>query len=144
MNKVCMTAAIKKAIEFGKNAHEGQMYGNMPYIVHTQGVAELVAMRGFGEEYIITALLHDVVEDTEYEVHDIRIKFGCNIAEAVDAMTKREGEEYPDYLERVAENKIALTVKYYDVFYNHKIGGRNSKKYREAISFLKNKIDDEK
>lgn len=67
----------------------------------------------------VVALLHDVVEDTDYTINDLRnadhIKDYPEIIEAVDALTRRKGESYMDFIRRVSKNGIALCVKIHDL-----------------------------
>lgn len=67
---------------------------------------------------LTVAYLHDVVEDTDATVRDIEDVFGLEVADAVDAMTHREGEEYQEYVKRAMENSIARYVKYHDIVFN--------------------------
>lgn len=133
---------IAHAVKIAVNAHDGQMYGNNPYFYHPVSVASLVEKNGFPEDYVITAYLHDVVEDSSYKLEDIEYHFGPRIAEAVGAMSKRKDESYDEYLARVVANEIASVVKYFDVYHNHIISGRDTKKYRKAIAFLREKVWD--
>jgi len=131
---------VVKAVKICCNAHDGQMYGNDPYFYHPMMVAYLVGHLGYDIRYIITAYLHDVVEDTSYKLEDINHHFGPEIFDAVNALTKRDKEEYQEYLNRVVKNEIAGVVKYCDLYHNHKISGRDTKKYREAFEFLSNNV----
>lgn len=81
---------IIKAYEFAYNAHYGvRRRSGEPYIIHPISVARIVVKEiGLGYKSIISALLHDVVEDTEYTVEDIERLFGAKIASLVDGLTK--------------------------------------------------------
>ena len=80
---------ILLAFECAKTAHEGQKrLSGDPYIVHPVAVAEILADQGMDEESLITALLHDVVEDTEISLEDVKKKFGEQIAFLLDGVTK--------------------------------------------------------
>lgn len=63
----------------------------------------------------VVAVLHDVVEDTGYSLQDIEDRFGSTVGDAVDALTRREGEDYEEFIERVAANPIARRVKLADI-----------------------------
>ena len=81
-----------------------------PYVHHVLRVA--AAVRDEGPAYEVTAALHDAVEDTPLTLAAVRERFGDEVADAVDAMTKRPGEDYAaSYLPRVAANRIARVVK---------------------------------
>ena len=96
-------------------AHLGQVdkAGN-PYITHPLAVAEGVE----GEDAKIAALLHDTVEDTFVTNRTIRELFGDDVADAVDLLTHREGEDYFDYVRRAGKNPIARQVKLSDLRHN--------------------------
>ncbi|NPA81260.1 MAG: bifunctional (p)ppGpp synthetase/guanosine-3',5'-bis(diphosphate) 3'-pyrophosphohydrolase [Epsilonproteobacteria bacterium] len=80
---------VKNALDFAKKAHEGQFRkSGEPYIVHPILVASLVAAYGGDDVMIISALLHDVVEDTDHTIEDIVSIFGEEIANIVAGLTK--------------------------------------------------------
>ena len=81
---------VKKAFEFANEAHKGvRRRSGEPYILHPIAVAKIVVEEiGLGYKSIVTALLHDIVEDTEYTVEDIARLFGEKIASLVDGLTK--------------------------------------------------------
>lgn len=84
-----MTPAIERAIEFATEAHEGQKRkSGEPYIVHPMLVACIVAYYGGDEAMICSSLLHDVVEDTNFNLEDVSRLFGEDVASLVDALTK--------------------------------------------------------
>ena len=105
---------IKRAYEFAKNAHKGiRRRSGEPYILHPIAVAKIVSQEiGLGSTSICSALLHDVVEDTEYTVEDIEINFGKKIASIVDGLTKISGGIFGDKASAQAENfrKLLLTM----------------------------------
>lgn len=104
---------ISKAELIAQKAHAGQVdKAGEPYFNHPKRVAKNVA----GEEEIMVALLHDVVEDTEITLEHLKAEgFSNTVLEALDAITKREGESYDDFINRVKENPIALDVKLADL-----------------------------
>ena len=70
----------------------------------------------------IVAYLHDVVEDTNITLADLKeVGFDNDVIEAIDAITKRDGENYDDYIYRVSHNKIAKQVKIADMTHNSDI-----------------------
>ena len=83
-------AVVEKAFEFANNAHRnGRRRSGEPYMLHPIAVAQIVVDNiGLGYKSISAALLHDVVEDTDYTVEDIRAEFGDKIATLVDGLTK--------------------------------------------------------
>ena len=105
---------IKRAYNFAKSAHSGiRRRSGEPYILHPIAVAKIVSQEiGLGSTSICSALLHDVVEDTEYTVEDIRINFGDKIAQIVDGLTKISGGIFGDKASLQAENfrKLLLSM----------------------------------
>ena len=83
-------AVVKKAYEFANEAHKNvRRRSGEPYILHPIAVAQIVVKEiSLGYKAMAAALLHDVVEDTEYTVDDIRALFGAKIASLVDGLTK--------------------------------------------------------
>lgn len=81
---------VRKAFEFANNAHDGiRRRSGEPYMLHPIAVAKIVVSNiGLGYKSICAALLHDVVEDTDYTVEDLRRIFGDKIASLVDGLTK--------------------------------------------------------
>ncbi len=81
---------VIRAFEFANEAHKGvRRKSGEPYIIHPIAVAKIVVQEiGLGYKSIVTALLHDIVEDTEYTVEDIERLFGAKVASLVDGLTK--------------------------------------------------------
>src|SRR5579871_3242090 len=80
---------VKKAYEFAKRAHEGQMRkSGEPFIIHPFAVARIISELKLDPATISAALLHDVVEDCEVTLDEIRNEFGDEIATLVDGVTK--------------------------------------------------------
>ena len=115
-----MTKISKRELAFGivHNFFEGKKdLAGESYIEHLLYVKNAVS--DHGDDYAITALLHDVVEDTEASLEFLRhAGFSDAVVAAVDAITKREGEDYMDYLARVKANEIATVVKLADIKHN--------------------------
>ena len=105
---------ITKAFNFARQAHKGvRRHSGEPYIMHPLAVAKIVCKEiGLGSTSICSALLHDVVEDTDYTVEDIRNLFGDKIAEIVDGLTKISGGVFGTQASEQAENfkKLLLTM----------------------------------
>ncbi len=105
---------ITKAFNFANHAHKGvERASGEPYILHPLAVARIVCREmGLGSTSICSALLHDVVEDTDYTVEDIRNVFGDKIAQIVDGLTKIAGGIFGDKASAQAENfrKLLLTM----------------------------------
>lgn len=97
-------ARIEKAFRFANAAHDGiRRKSGEPYIIHPIAVAKIVAKDiGLGATSIVAAILHDVVEDTEYRLSDIESMFGEKVARIVDGLTKLSGD---------IDSRQALTLK---------------------------------
>ncbi len=134
-----------ETLEFVKKAFEEKKdKGGKPYIEHLLFVANKMET----EEEKIVALLHDIVEDIEGITLDTLRQMGYSekIVKAVDAMTKRKGEDYEDYLKRVKQNPIARKVKLADIEHNMDLSRienptekdyeRIEKKYKKALKLL--------
>lgn len=105
---------ITRAFEFANKAHYGvRRLSGEPYMMHPLAVARIVVREiGLGSTSICAALMHDVVEDTEYTTDDIRALFGDKIARIVDGLTKISGGVFGDKASEQAENfrKLLLTM----------------------------------
>ena len=107
-----MTTALSEAISIAVTVHDGQVdKAGQPYILHPLRV--MLAMGNDTDR--IAAVLHDVVEDNrDWQLADLA-GFGPDIVAAIDALTRREAEPYPDYIERLSGNEIAHRVKLADL-----------------------------
>ena len=105
---------ITKAFNFARQAHKGvRRLSGEPYIMHPIAVAQIACSEiGLGSTSICSALLHDVVEDTDYTVEDIENIFGAKIAQIVDGLTKISGGIFGEQASAQAENfkKLLLTM----------------------------------
>ncbi|HWM02515.1 MAG TPA: HD domain-containing protein [Actinophytocola sp.] len=107
------TFTLDDAIQVARRAHEGQLdKSGRPYIAHPLRVMGMVT----GTHQRMTAVLHDVVEDTDVTLDDL-VAAGCpdEVLAAVAAISKRPGEPQSDYLTRVLADPIALVVKRADI-----------------------------
>ncbi len=125
-------AKVQKAFNFADKAHEGQFRrtgDRLPFITHPLAVAKIVAAEmGFGSTTIAAAILHDVVEDTEYTIENIRTNFGNNIALIVDGMTKithvfnpkrtKQAATFINLILKISEDKRIAFVKIADRLHN--------------------------
>ena len=104
---------LGRAIELAKQHHEGQTdkAGN-PYIEHPLRVMNQVESK---EEKIV-AVLHDIVEDTDISLNDLRNEgFSEEVVSAVECLTKQDGENYDSYIERISFNPLAVKIKLADL-----------------------------
>lgn len=102
---------VRAALEQARSDHAGQVRngsGGMPYIEHPVTVAALLAEREYREEVLAAALLHDVVEDSETTLDELREKFGPEVAGLVGALT--DDQSIDSYTERKAEHRERLAA----------------------------------
>ena len=122
--------------------HEGQRdKAGKPYITHP----ERVAGRLSAPEEQVVAWLHDTVEDTGLTLREIENAFGPETAAAVDAVSRRPGEDWEDYLRRVKQNEVARKVKISDLIDNSNLSRipvvtlrdvDRQLKYNQALRYL--------
>jgi (p)ppGpp synthase/HD superfamily hydrolase len=110
------TDLTKKALRFAYEAHKDKYdKGGVPYVFHALHLAEQLE----GEKAVCVALLHDVVEDTEYTIEDIKnMGFPEEVTEAVLCITRPQGMSYMDYIRVVKTNALATQVKLLDLEHN--------------------------
>lgn len=104
---------IKEAFEFADKAHKGvKRRSGEPYILHPLAVAKIATKEiGLGTTSVVAALLHDVVEDTDYTVEDIASLFGSKVASIVDGLTKISGVMGSDTSQQAESfRKMILTL----------------------------------
>ena len=102
---------VGEALALASEAHAGQVRngsGGRPYIEHPIAVADLLERHGFGEELLAAALLHDVVEDSDTTVAELRERFGAEIAALVDALS--DDESIADYSARKREHRARVAT----------------------------------
>ena len=137
------TDMTKKALKLCFAAHKDQTdKSGMPYVFHPFHLAEQMP----DEETTIVALLHDVVEDTPYTLDDLReMGFSEKVLAALTLMTHDKSIPYMDYVAKIKENKIAMTVKLADLKHNSDLSRLDAvdekalkriEKYRQAIALL--------
>ena len=104
---------LGKAIELAKQHHKGQTdKAGKPYIEHPLRVMYQVE----SEEEKIVAVLHDIVEDTDISLDDLRNEgFSKEVVDAVECLTKQDGENYDSYIERISFNPLAVKIKLADL-----------------------------
>lgn len=113
------STAYHAALRFAERKHDGQFrIGGDPYITHPKAVAEIVRQWGYGEEYQITALFHDLLEDTDAAEEEIRAIGGTEVLEAVKLLTKQKGYNMQDYTAAIKAHPIARIVKAADRLHN--------------------------
>lgn len=134
---------INIALSIAKKAHAGQVdKAGIDYIQHPLYVASQVKT----EQEKAVALLHDVLEDSDITAADL-LAYGLSneVVTAVQTLTKKKGQSYQDYLEKVKSNDLARVVKLADLKHNSDLSRLKSvsdtdrervKKYKNAIRYL--------
>ena len=137
------TPLTKKALKLCFEAHKDQTdKTGLPYVFHPFHLAEQMT-----DEYTtVTALLHDIAEDTNYTLNDLKeMGYPDEVITALTLLTHDDGSEYMDYVKRLKNNPIARAVKLADLKHNSdlsrydKIDGnaiKRTAKYRQAIEIL--------
>ena len=138
------TKLTRKAMVIAYNAHDGQVdKSGVPYIYHPIHVAEQMDT----EEECIVALLHDVVEDTNMTFEQLSEIFSKEIIDILRLLTRKEEENYFDYILKIAKNPVAKKVKIADLMHNldetrlnkiTKIDIKRREKYKKALEILEN------
>ncbi len=137
---------LERAIETAVVAHAGQVDKNgEAYILHPLRVMLAVRERGGTTEQQAAAVLHDVLEDCDVANGFLESRFPAVVHDLVEALTHIEGEEYDDFLRRVARKPGALLVKEADILDNYgrlnligdeAIRSRLDKKYSDALRLV--------
>ena len=141
------TPLTKRAMNIAYEAHKEQVdKSGIPYIYHPIHLAEQMQ----NESAVCVALLHDVAEDTDITLDDLRREgFGKEIMDALELMTHDETVPYMEYIRRVADNPVAKEVKLVDLAHNSDLTRLDNvdgyalqrvEKYRQAIDILNGKI----
>lgn len=137
------TEKTKKALKLCFQAHKEQTdKSGMPYVFHPFHLAEQMTT----EATVVTALLHDVVEDTDYTLADLaEMGFGDEVIAALKLLTHTDGVDYMDYVRAIKTNPIAKAVKLADLRHNSdptRVDTPDERmrarweKYRQAIALL--------
>ncbi len=139
-----MITKLDQAIKIAVDAHAGQKdKAGKPYILHPLRVM----LKLQGETERIVAVLHDVVEDSDWTLEGLRDEgFPAEVLEALDCLTRRENETYEAFVKRASTNPIARVVKIADLQDNMDLGRIDKpaerdlarvRKYQKALRLLK-------
>ena len=138
------TPETKKAMKLCFDAHKEQVdKSGLPYVFHPFHLAEQMQ----DETTTIVALLHDVVEDTDYTLEELKKEgFGDVVIDALALLTHDDDTPYMDYVARIKENPVAKAVKLADLAHNSDLSRMDTidekvmeryRNYQEAIALLK-------
>ena len=110
---------VTRALDFATKKHAGQKrIGGEDYVTHPIAVFEMVKTQGYDEDYQITALFHDLLEDTDATQEEILQYGNDKILKAVKLLTKYKGYKMQEYIDNIKGNHIALVVKTADRLHN--------------------------
>jgi (p)ppGpp synthase/HD superfamily hydrolase len=137
------TTSTKKAMSICYRAHKGQVdKAGLPYVFHPFHLAEQMQE----EDEIIVALLHDVVEDSDYDFNNLKSAgFSNEIIEALKLLTHKKSVPYMKYIEQIKCNALATKIKLADLKHNSDLSRLDTvdskalervEKYAKAIKFL--------
>lgn len=147
MSKLGLAISIAASLHRDQTDKSGE-----PYILHCLTVMNTLKAKGVtDEDTLIIAVLHDILEDTKIDRETIMRRFGWNVLRGVQRLTKRKGESYSDYTDRVALSKETILVKMADLEHNsdiRRLKGLTEKdiqrtiKYQRTYEFLKLKLEE--
>ena len=130
----------KQALAFAAKKHEGQTRrGGLAYVTHPIAVAEMMAKKGLGEDYIVAALFHDLLEDTDASEAEILALSSEEVLVAVKLLTKTKGYVMKEYMSGIVANPIAREVKAADRLHNLSCAHECSEEFR--VRYIKESID---
>lgn len=112
---------IQRAIARATGLHQDQFdKSGFPYIAHPMRVMSQVAAWDFDYEYVMAAVLHDTVEDTDYSIEQACFEFSPRIGVILDGVTKRRGEKYLDFIDRIlaTDDHGTIAIKLADIYDN--------------------------
>lgn len=110
---------IERALFFLSNALQDSGHNTKPVLLHSIQVAEMLWERGFPQDVVIAAVLHDVVEDTDITIDDVEQSFGHQVAVYVDALTVSDTQDITQSFARTAElGSEALSIRAADLIQN--------------------------
>ena len=134
--------SLEDTIAFVVESHRGQVdKAGIPYVIHLFRVM----LRAETEEEMIIALLHDIVEDTDVTEEELLSRgYPRHVVTAVIDLTRRDCENYSEYILRAGRNPLARRIKKYDLddhldyFYTKKMSAEHAIRYRKAYDVLTN------
>jgi len=132
---------IERALFFLSNALQDSGHNTKPVLLHSIQVAEMLWERGFPQDVVIAAVLHDVVEDTDITIDDVEQSFGHQVAVYVDALTVSDTQDIMQSFARTAElGSEALSIRAADLiqnsYYYHLASTDRQKRLRDKFVYF--------
>ena len=140
-----MSSNVGKAVAVAKEYITKLDKEGKPVYIHALRIASALDMLGYDEDYIVTAILHDIIEDADRELGDVLWRFNRNVRKAVHSLTRKKSETYFEYIERVSQGSdIAIKVKQFDVYdhlyFKQNINDSLVKRYETASEILNTEL----
>ena len=128
------------ALHFATEKHKGQFRkGGLEYITHPVAVAEILYKKGYDEDYLIAALFHDLLEDTDASEEELLRFCSPGVFDAIRLVTKEENYSQSEYIERIKNNPIAFAVKGADRLHNLMSAVEADEEFR--IRYIKDTVE---
>lgn len=110
---------LNQCIEFMKKKHKNQKRKHgTPYYLHPLTVSNILKIKGFPLEYQVAGLFHDLLEDTDATLEEIKELSNTKVAETVILLTKEKGYDMAEYIEKISKNNMAKIIKLVDRIHN--------------------------
>ena len=141
-----MSSNVGKAVSVAKEYITKLDKGGKPVYVHALRIASALDLLRYDEDYIVTAILHDIIEDSDRDLGDILFRFNKNVRKAISNLTRKKSETYFEYIERVSQgSELAKKVKQFDVYdhlyFKENINDSLIKRYETASNLLNTKLE---
>ena len=141
-----MSSNVGKAVAVAKEYITKLDKEGKPVYIHALRIASALDMLGYDEDYIVTAILHDIIEDADRELGDVLWRFNRNVRKAIHSLTRKKTETYFEYIERVRQGSdLAIKVKQFDVYdhlyFKQNINDSLIKRYETASEILNTKLE---
>lgn len=139
---------ISEAFRMAKRELSEKDKSGNPIYLHAIRIASALDLIGYDEDYIVTAILHDILEDSKNFDSDELWKFNRNVRKAIQSLTRKKSETYFEYIERISQGSdLAIKVKQLDVydhlFYKSSINESLIKRYERASEILNTDISND-
>ena len=141
-----MSSNVGKAVSVVKEHITKLDKGGKPVYVHALRIASALDLLGYDEDYVVTAILHDIIEDSDRGLGDILLRFNKNVRKAINNLTRKKSETYFEYIQRVSQgSELAKKVKQFDVYdhlyFKENINDSLIKRYETASNLLNTKLE---
>jgi len=141
-----MSSNVGKAVSVAKKYITKLDKEGRPVYVHALRIASALDLLGYDEDYIVVAILHDIIEDSDKGTGNVLWKFNRNVRKAINILTRKKSETYFEYIERVSQgSELAKKVKQFDVYdhlyFKENINDSLIKRYETASNLLNTKLE---